>query len=131
MEDIVIEATPGSGAVDSFKQLTTVLQGLEQGGTLMPALSSYYVGYLVKQDADLRNRVAACAQQQADAAVVDIGDPQVWAEENSWAYAMAPGWVGKVESAIANGIVAWGQDPTVITDGDILSWTQPEITGGA
>ena len=93
----------------------------------MPALSSYYVGYLVQGDADLKNRVAACAQQQADAAVVDIGDPVAWAEAHAWEYAMAPGWVQKVESAIANGIVAWGQDPAVITDGDILSWTQPEI----
>ena len=94
----------------------------------MPALSSYYVGYLIKGDADLGYRIAAAAQQQADAAVIDIGDPEVWAEEHAWSYAMAPGWVAKVESAIVNGIVAWGQDPTVITDQDILSWVQPEIT---
>ena len=97
----------------------------------MAALSEYYVGYLVQQDADLRRRVAACAQQQADAAVVDIGDPEVWAAENSWHYAMAPGWVAKANSAIVAGIVAWGQDPGVITDADILSWVQPEITGSA
>jgi hypothetical protein len=92
-------------------------------------LSSYYVGYLIKEDGDLRYRIAAAAQQQADQATVDIGDPEVWAEEHAWAYAMAPGWVGKVESALVNGIVAWGQDPSVISDQDILSWVQPEISG--
>lgn len=95
----------------------------------MPSLSSYYVGFLVKEDLDLSRRVAAAAQQQADAAVIDIGDPEAWAKEHAWAYAMAPGWVAKVESAIANGIVAWGQDPSVISDQDLLSWVQPEITG--
>lgn len=94
----------------------------------MAALSSYYVGYLVQQDEALRVRVAACAQQQATGASVDIGNPEEWAEAHSWEYAMAPGWVGKVESAIVNGIVAWGQDPTVITDQDILSWVQPEVS---
>lgn len=94
----------------------------------MAALSSYYVGYLIQQDEALGKRVAACAQQQSDQASVDIGNPEEWAQAHSWEYAMAPGWVGKVESAIVNGIVEWGQDPTVITDQDILSWTQPEIT---
>ena len=96
----------------------------------MPALSSYYVGYLVQQDVSLSRRVAACAQQQATGASVDIGNPEEWAQAHSWEYAMAPGWVGKVESAIASGIIEWGQDPAVITDQDILSWTQPEVTGG-
>lgn len=96
----------------------------------MVALSSYYVGYLVQQDASLRRRVAACAQEQATTASVVIGDPEEWALAHSWEYAMAPGWVSKVESAIVSGVVEWGQDPSVIADGDILSWTQPAITGG-
>lgn len=96
----------------------------------MVALSSYYVGSLLQQDASLGKRVAAAAQQQADAATVDIGDPEEWAAAHSWSYAMAPGWVPKVESAIVSGIVEWGQDPAVITDQDILSWVQPEITAG-
>ena len=94
----------------------------------MPALSSYYVGYLVQKDVSLGRRVAAAAQQQADLAAVDIGDPEEWAAVHSWSYAMAPGWVPKVESAIVSGVVEWGQDPAVITDQDILAWVQPEIT---
>lgn len=96
----------------------------------MPALSSYYVGYLIKEDISLGRRVAACAQEQADTANVDIGDPEAWATAHSWAYAMAPGWVAKVESAIISGVIDWGQDPSVITDSDILSWTQPQIVSG-
>jgi hypothetical protein len=40
---------------------------------------------------------------------------------------MAPNWVAQVESAIVAGVIEWGQDPGVITDQDILSWTQPQI----
>lgn len=90
-------------------------------------LSEYYVGFLVQQDVSLKRRVAACAQQQATAASVDIGNPEEWADAHSWEYAMAPGWVAKANSAIVGGVVEWGQDPSVITDQDILSWTQPEI----
>lgn len=94
------------------------------------ALSSYYVGYLVQQDVDLQRRVAACAQKEATAADVAIGDPLDWAFERSWEYAMTGDWVAKVESALVAGIISWGQDPSVISDGDILSYVQPEITAG-
>ena len=93
------------------------------------AESSYYVGFLLTEDPDLKSRVAACAQQQADTADPPrlIGDPMQWAEEHKWEYAMAPGWVAKVESAMASDNQAWGRDPAVITDQDILSWTQPQM----
>jgi hypothetical protein len=94
------------------------------------ALSEYHVGSMIQQDPNLRKRVAACAQQEATAATVVIGDPEVWAEEHSWGYAMAPGWVGKVSTAITDGVLEWGNDPAVISDGDIRSWVQPVITGG-
>jgi hypothetical protein len=94
------------------------------------ALSSYHVGSIIQADASLRKRVAACAQEQGDAASIDLGDPEVWAEEHSWEYAMAPGWVAKVESALVSGILDWGNDPSVLSDSDILSWTQPVVTGG-
>jgi hypothetical protein len=94
------------------------------------SLSNYHVGSMIQQDANLRRRVAACAQEQATAAVVDIGDPEVWAEEHSWEYAMAPGWVAKVATAIEGGVLEWGNDPGVVSDGDILSWVQPEVVGG-
>ena len=93
------------------------------------AQSSYYTGWLISEDTDLRVRIAAAAQQQADQAQVEIGDPEVWAAEHRWQYATAPGWVGKVMSAMESGVLAWGRDPSVITDQDILSWTQPEIAG--
>jgi hypothetical protein len=94
------------------------------------ALSAYHVGGMIQLDNSLRRRVTACAQEQADAASVDIGDPEVWAEEHSWEYAMAPGWISKVESALVNGVLDWGNDPAVISDSDILAWTQPVVTGG-
>jgi hypothetical protein len=93
------------------------------------ALSEYHVGSMIQQDPNLRRRVAACAQQQASVNVVDIGDPEVWAEANSWEYAMAPGWVAKVSSAIESGVLEWGNDPAVVTDGDILSAIQPMVVG--
>jgi len=92
------------------------------------ALSSYHVSSMIQLDPSLRRRVAASAQEQGVAASVDLGDPEVWAEENSWAYALAPGWTAKVESALVNGVLDWGNDPAVISDGDILAWVQPQVT---
>ena len=94
------------------------------------AQSSYYIGYLISVTGDLSMRVAACAQAEADRASVDIGDPEAWAQTHRWDYAMAPGWVAKVESAVENGITDWGKDPAVITDGDILATVQPMMSAG-
>ena len=91
------------------------------------ALSSYSVGYLVKEDVFLHRRVSIAAQQEADAATIDIGDPEAWAREHSWEYGSLPDWIGKAESAIVAGVLEWGNDPSVISDGDILSYVQPNI----
>jgi hypothetical protein len=91
------------------------------------AESSYYVGFMITEDVDFKNRMAAAAQQQANEQGKLIGDPVAWANEHKWEYAMAPGWVGKVESALVANNENWGRDPAVITDQDILSWVQPEI----
>lgn len=93
------------------------------------ALSSYHVTYLITEDSGMRVRVAACAQAEALSGSKNLGmEPEEWAHENRWRWASTPGWNGKAQTALENGVDTWGLDPSVITDGDILSAIQPMIT---
>jgi hypothetical protein len=74
-------------------------------------------------DQALRNRVTACAaQQQLAGRFLDPPDPTIWAYQHRWTWAASPGWGAAMESAVADNNP--GSDPTIITDGMILSTVQ-------
>jgi hypothetical protein len=92
------------------------------------AQSDYYVIFLINQDSGMRIRIAACAEEQAQIADKSLGmDPEEWAIKHRWDWATSPGWVAKVQSALANNVDNWGLDPTVISDGDVLAAIQPLV----
>jgi hypothetical protein len=76
-------------------------------------------------DPDFLNRCTSCAASEIYS--VEPGSPtqpQSWVYQNAWFLATSPGFDAKYESAIAGGIGRPGWEPSVITDGDILSATQ-------
>lgn len=85
--------------------------------------------YEMSMDVDLRHRVAACAAEQREAGLeLDVDNPDVWADLNRWEWAAAPGWADAYAYAKNLGNEAPGRDPTVITDGMILSQVQEMLT---
>jgi hypothetical protein len=50
--------------------------------------------------------------------------PTSWSANNVWAVASAPGFADKYASAILNNVERPGNDPSVISDEDILSAVQ-------
>lgn len=80
---------------------------------------------LLSNDPDFRDRIAACASIE-----VDLGEihPVTWAVNNQWTISAAPGFGDAYASAIINGIVRPGNDPSVISDGDILAAVQSLAT---
>lgn len=73
---------------------------------------------LLSSDGDFIQRTRACAVTEGEA------DPVTWAQEHQWQMAAAPGFGDAYASAILNGIVRPGNDPSVISDGMILSAVQ-------
>lgn len=61
---------------------------------------------------------------RAAVAVEGEPDPVGWTNEHQWAMAASPGFGDKYASALAAGIVRPGNDPSVISDPDILSAVQ-------
>lgn len=82
---------------------------------------SYSDQALLSVDQDFMTRLAACA-----AVEIELGDehPMVWSARNQWAVAASPGFADKYAYAIATGVNRPGNDPAVISDGDILSAVQ-------
>jgi hypothetical protein len=79
----------------------------------------------ITMDSDFRLRVAACvAEQQQAGETYDPIDPLVWADANRWAMAGAPGFGNAYASAVAAGVSRPGNDPAVISDGQILAQVQ-------
>jgi len=66
----------------------------------------------------MQERVRSCYAQQTEE------DPVQWVWNNRYDWAAAPGWGAAWESALASNITEPGKDPTVITDGMILSQIQ-------
>ena len=66
-------------------------------------------------DADLRERVAACAALNGDP------NPGAWADLHMWAVAAAPGFADAYASALANQVPRPGMDPAVITDEQLIA----------
>jgi hypothetical protein len=91
------------------------------------AISEYYATYMITNDSDFRLRITACARTESEAAGAPIANPDEWAFNTRWDWATTPGWAAKVQSALDLPVENWGRDPSVITDGDILSCIQPMV----
>lgn len=82
-------------------------------------------------DGDFIMRTRACYSTETST------DPIVWSNAHSWPMAATPTFGDKYASALANGIVRPGNDPSVISDPDILAAVQhlmsldPPPNGGA
>lgn len=72
-------------------------------------------------DYDFQLRVAACVATE-DASV---SSPPGWAADHAWQVAASPGFGDAYASAVAGGIERPGNDPSVISDAQILSAVQP------
>lgn len=73
---------------------------------------------LLSTDGDFLQRTRACV------AVEGKSDPVQWSLDHQWQMAATPTFGDKYASALASGIVRPGNDPSVISDGDILSAVQ-------
>jgi hypothetical protein len=74
----------------------------------------------LQSDLQFNNRCIACVATEPN----PPDNPPQWVIENSWALAGTPGFGDKYASALAGGVPEPGNDPAVITDGDILSAVQ-------
>lgn len=72
----------------------------------------------LQTDTYFRRRVTACAAEQ------NKPDPEQWAEDNSWQMAAMPGFSDAYASALETGVTNPGDDPSVITDPQILAAVQ-------
>lgn len=80
---------------------------------------SYLTISVIASDSNMTNRITACAAQQGI-----TNSPQMWAVQNAYGWASAPGWAEKWDYAVAGSVEEPGADPAVITDGDILAQVQ-------
>lgn len=77
---------------------------------------------LLSQDYDFSQRVtAAVATEQTT-------NPSYWVSANIWSVASAPGFGDAYASALVAGVERPGNDPSVISDGQILAAVQPLLT---
>lgn len=87
---------------------------------------SYASQALLSADGHFRSRVASCyAVEQPTSAV----HPTVWADQNQWQLAAAPGFADAYQYALDTGVVDPGNDPAVITDQQILAAVQARLAG--
>jgi hypothetical protein len=78
---------------------------------------------LLAADYDFQLRVSACiAIETADA--LEAPNAPMWAAEHAWQMAAQPGFGDAYASAIVGGVPRPGNDPSVITDGQILAAIQ-------
>lgn len=78
----------------------------------------YYEIGLIATDGAMHMRCVACATQEG------IADADNWVWSQAWALAAQPGWGAAWASALAADNPSPGSDPSVITDGQILSAVQ-------
>lgn len=76
---------------------------------------------LLSQDYDFTMRVAACAAVEIELAGEQ---PTTWAVNHVWIVAAAPGFADAYASAIAGNVERPGNDPSVISDEQILAAVQ-------
>ena len=82
----------------------------------------YYDVARAADDADLQSRCTACASLEG------VPEAQSWVWAHRWQYAAQPGWGDAYSSALAADNPNPGRDPSVITEGMILSATQALYT---
>ena len=73
---------------------------------------------LLSADNDFISRTRACVATEGEL------DPVQWSQDHQWQMAATPTFGEKYGYAISNGINRPGNDPSVISDGDILSAVQ-------
>lgn len=61
---------------------------------------------------------------RAAVAVEGVTDPVAWTQQNQWAMAASPGFGESYGYAVLTGVVRPGNDPSVISDPEILSAVQ-------
>lgn len=76
---------------------------------------------MLSQDYDFAQRIAACAAVEIE---LNGEQPMVWASNNQWLIAAAPGFADAYASAVAGGVQRPGNDPSVISDQQILAAVQ-------
>jgi hypothetical protein len=84
---------------------------------------SYSSQAALSGDTDFINRVSASAAVE----VPQPEHPVTWAREHIWRIAAAPGFADAYESALVAGVPRPGNDPSVISDAQILSAVQAEL----
>jgi hypothetical protein len=81
---------------------------------------SYSSQSMLANDTLFRDRIAACAAVE----VPRTHQPVQWANDHIWWVAAAPGFADAYQYALDTGVVNPGNDPSVITDAQILSAVQ-------
>lgn len=87
-------------------------------------VDTYWGVSTVSESGSLTSRISGCAAKE------NIPDPNIWAYENRWEWASAPGWAAAYEYALAGGSEDPGKDPAVITDAMILTQVQVMLAAG-
>lgn len=80
---------------------------------------AYYDVSLLARDPDFQSRIAACYGTETMEQ-----DPETWAVLHQWMMASQPGFGEAYTYALNAGVPNPGRDPSVITDGQILSGVQ-------
>jgi hypothetical protein len=91
---------------------------------------AYYDISLLANDGDFAQRCMACYATET-LGKTDVDNPSVWWSNHNWDMAAAPGFGDAYASALANDVPNPGRDPSVITDGQILSAVQLLLAGGS
>lgn len=81
---------------------------------------SYSAQAELSMDVDFRNRIASCAAVE----IPHTHQPVQWAQDHIWWIAAAPGFADAYTYALANGVERPGNDPSVITDAQLLAAVQ-------
>jgi hypothetical protein len=79
---------------------------------------------LLQGDPDFRARVTAATSVESEAGTLPAIDPNAtaqWVHERLWRFASQPGFGDAYGYAVATGVPRPGNDPSVITDGQILA----------
>ena len=87
---------------------------------------SYAAQAQLSGDPDFISRVSASAAVE----VPPPTHPVTWARDHIWRIAAAPGFADAYESALVAGVERPGNDPAVISDGQILDAVQAEVGAG-
>ena len=82
---------------------------------------SYASQALLSSDGHFRSRIASCVAVEDPTSDLH---PTAWADQNQWQIAAAPGFAEAYQYALDTGVPDPGNDPAVITDGQILAAVQ-------